>query len=127
MQRPRILLIDEVDVFFSKDFYGNVYLPQASLTDPTIEKLIKFIWENRDSNLTLNKVECSDQYKSCCKHFSSWEFLIKEAVKDMLADVKNFKHDYIVSKDKIAYVEQDGIAYNVVYGYKTLFDAYFEN
>ena len=60
MQRPRILLIDEVDVFFSKDFYGNVYLPQASLTDPTIEKLIKFIWENRDSNLTLNKVECSD-------------------------------------------------------------------
>ena len=45
----------------------------------------------------------------------------------MLADVKNFKHDYIVSKDKIAYVEQDGIAYNVVYGYKTLFAAYFEN
>jgi hypothetical protein len=25
IDRPKILLIDEVDVFFCKDFYGNVY------------------------------------------------------------------------------------------------------
>lgn len=28
--RPRVLLIDEVDVFLSKEFYGNVYCPFAT-------------------------------------------------------------------------------------------------
>jgi hypothetical protein len=28
-KRPQILLIDEVDVFFSNDFYGRTYVPQA--------------------------------------------------------------------------------------------------
>ncbi len=35
--RPKVLLIDEVDIFFSKDFYGNVYNPKACLKDPTIK------------------------------------------------------------------------------------------
>ena len=26
---PRVLLIDEVDVFFSKEFYNKVYVPMA--------------------------------------------------------------------------------------------------
>ncbi|CAF3308048.1 unnamed protein product [Rotaria sp. Silwood2] len=40
----------------------------------------------------------------------------------MLSDVNNFEsHDYVVSQDKIGYIEQDNIVYNVVYGYKTLF------
>jgi hypothetical protein len=28
---PKILLIDEVDVFFNKDFYGNIYTPSTKL------------------------------------------------------------------------------------------------
>ena len=28
-KRPQVLLIDEVDVFFSKSFYGRDYIPQA--------------------------------------------------------------------------------------------------
>lgn len=28
-KRPQVLLIDEVDVFFSDDFYGQTYNPQA--------------------------------------------------------------------------------------------------
>ena len=43
----------------------------------------------------------------------------------MLADIKNFEcHDYVVKDDKIGYKEQDSVAFNVNYGYKTLF-AYF--
>ena len=41
------MLIDEVDVFFSKDFYGNVYTPSASLSDPTITNLLDYVWEKR--------------------------------------------------------------------------------
>ena len=44
---PRVLLIDEVDVFFSKDFYGNSYRPSLNLTEKTIGDLIWWIWKNR--------------------------------------------------------------------------------
>jgi hypothetical protein len=45
--RPRVLLIDEVDVFFSKDFYGNSYRPSLNLSDKTINDLISLIWKER--------------------------------------------------------------------------------
>jgi len=46
--------------------------------------------------------------------------LIDETIKDMIADVQSFQsHDYVVKNDKIGYIEQDNIVYNVVYGYKT--------
>ena len=44
INRPELLLIDEVDVFFCKDFYGNVYSLAAPLKDPTISALIDFIY-----------------------------------------------------------------------------------
>ena len=47
LKRPRVLLIDEVDVFFSKDFYGNSYRPSLNLTDKTINDLMWFIWKER--------------------------------------------------------------------------------
>ena len=42
----------------------------------------------------------------------------------MIADLHDFKHDYLVKDDKIGYKEQDGLSFGVVYGYKTMF-AYF--
>ncbi len=45
----------------------------------------------------------------------------------MLVDVSNFNHDYLVQNDRIAYKELDGISFNVVYGYKTLFAYYHEH
>ena len=47
--RPRVILIDEVDVFFSKDFYGNYYRPSLDLRDKTITDLIHFIWKERNN------------------------------------------------------------------------------
>ncbi|CAF1394740.1 unnamed protein product [Adineta steineri] len=127
-KRAKILLIDEADVFFSQDFYGNVYAPVASLEDPTITALINYLWTYRKSKLTLNKVKETEEYKNCCARFSNWEALIQEAVKDMLADVISFEsHEYIVKDDKVGYIEQDNIIFNAVYGYKTLFAYYFEH
>ncbi|CAF1616219.1 unnamed protein product, partial [Didymodactylos carnosus] len=103
-QHPKILLVDEVDVFFNQDFYGSVYTPLAQLKDPTIMALTDHIWKRRDAALTLVGMKMTLEYRSCCTKFKGWEFLIEEAVKDMLADVKSFKsHDYLVSEDKIAY------------------------
>ncbi|CAF2963370.1 unnamed protein product [Rotaria sp. Silwood2] len=128
IERAKILLIDEVDIFFSRDFYGNVYTPSASLRDPTITSLISYIWTQRKSNLNLNQIKATAQYQACCNRFPTWEPLILEAVKDIIYDVQSFEsHDYFVNQDKIGYVEQDNIAYNVVYGYKTLFAYYCEH
>ncbi|CAF1137415.1 unnamed protein product, partial [Didymodactylos carnosus] len=121
IKRAKILLIDEVDVFFSREFYGNVYTPSASLQDSSITSLVNSIWTQR-KYLNLKRVKATAEYKVCCDRFPKWELLIEEAVKDMLSDVNNYEsHDYVVNQDKIGYIEQDNIVYNVVYGYKTLF------
>jgi hypothetical protein len=127
ISHPKILLVDEVDVFFSKDFYGNVYTPSASLMDPTITSLTDFIWAQKDV-INFAKVIRSAEYKACCARYKGWEFLIEEAVKDMLSDLKTFiSHDYIVINDKIGYKEQDRIVFNMVIGYKTLFAYYYQH
>ncbi|CAF2540249.1 unnamed protein product [Rotaria sp. Silwood2] len=128
IKRAKILLIDEVDVFFSRDFYGNIYIPATSLKDPSITLLINYIWAQRKSKLTLNRVQGTQEYKNCCIRFPKWELLIQEAIKDMISDVKSFEsHNYVVKEDKIGYIELDNILYNVIYGYKTLFAYYFEH
>ena len=122
--RLKILLIDEVDVFFSKEFYGNVYTPSTIIRDPTIAALTNLIWQSR-SKLTYELIKDSDEFKECCKRYSNWEPVVNEAVKNMIYDIKNFEsHDYIIRDDKIGYKEQDNVVFNSVYGYKTLFAYY---
>lgn len=41
-----ILLIDEIDVFFSKDFYGQVYTPGFLYKNEKIIEIIKYIYKN---------------------------------------------------------------------------------
>lgn len=40
-------MIDEVDVFFSKDFYGNTYSPQAIIQNPSVIALLDLVWSMR--------------------------------------------------------------------------------
>ncbi|CAF4273892.1 unnamed protein product [Rotaria magnacalcarata] len=127
-KRLKILFIDEVDVFFSRDFYGNVYTPSASWKDTTLKSLVKFIWTHRSSDLSLSEIQSTPEYKACQEKFPNWILLIDEAINDMIADVHSFQsHDYVVKNDKIGYIEQDNIVYNVIYGYKTLFAYYHEH
>ena len=126
-KRPKVLLIDEVDVFFSKDFYGNTYNPIAVLKHPTITNLVNFIWSNQKTGLSSKRLEATPEYQACINQFKGWEFIIKEAVKDMLADLKDYAHEYVVKNDKIFYNKQDSIANNIVYGYKTMFSYFYEN
>ncbi|CAG9315952.1 unnamed protein product [Blepharisma stoltei] len=68
------------------------------------------------------------EYRLCSQQFPGFEFIIEEAVKDMINHVRQFEsHDYIVQHDKICYKENDGVSFNIVYGYNTLFAYYFEN
>ena len=85
-------MIGEVDVFFSPDFYGNLYTPSSSIQDDSISEMIKFIWSKRNEALiTLEMVTSSPAFKECVAKFEPWEKLIVESVKHMINDVKNFE------------------------------------
>ncbi|ETO07585.1 hypothetical protein RFI_29807, partial [Reticulomyxa filosa] len=121
-------VIDEIDVFFNKEFYGSCCSPTAILRHDNITKLIDYIWANKAPNLTLDDVKKSNEYEECCEVLKDWSALLDEAIKDMLNDIQIFEsHGYQVSNDKIGYKEQDTICYNVRYGYKTLFAYYHEH
>lgn len=99
-------MIDEVDVFFSKDFHGNVYTPACKIQKTEIIALIDYIWANRYHKLTLNKVLSTSEYKAVLSCFPGWEEFIKEAAKNLICDLANFSsHSYEVSKklQKIGY------------------------
>ena len=125
---PRVLLIDEVDVFFTKDFYGNSYNPILKLIVQTIIDLIISIWKERNKSLKFIKVKTFDTFKKCVNIFSNWQELIEEGVKDMLLALKTFSnHQYTVKDDKIGYKYHDDINFNTSYGYNTIFAYLLEN
>jgi hypothetical protein len=126
--RPKILLIDEVDVFFSKDFYGNLYKPLSQIRDTTIDELLKYVWTNRNikANIQYNTLKTTKPFQNCLTRFSYCSALIEECIKTMLSDLKDFEsQDYVVDNDRIGYKDQDSVSYDIYYGYKTIF-AYFK-
>ncbi|CAF3541480.1 unnamed protein product [Rotaria socialis] len=124
--RPKVLLIDEVDVFLSDKYYGGMYIPSVYLKDPSIKELLDSIWQNK-SLKTLNSVKALPAYRTCANKYSNWIFLFDEAIKDMLAALKSFQSStYIVQSDKIVYVEGESIVDNVVRGYDTIWAYYHE-
>jgi len=46
-----LLLIDEVDVFFSNSFYGQIYIPQAQIMHENISALTDYIWTRRQQKI----------------------------------------------------------------------------
>lgn len=42
-------MIDEVDVFFSKEFYNQSYTPIAEIKNPAITELFDYLWNNRNN------------------------------------------------------------------------------
>jgi len=144
--KPNILLIDEVDVFFSKRFYGNQYIPSFKYQHEYINDLFDFIWGKRFLLLNFEKnlnyktekferytqfrkeLEETKEFKKCQTLFSTCKELLNEAIKDILDDLTEYKSHpiYEIENDKIAYREQDKYVYNITYRYKTTFSYYEE-
>jgi regulator of replication initiation timing len=114
MPRHRILLIDELDVLFSKSFYGHGYTILGALEGrrfDCISKLIDFVWENKTLKRPdlWGQVETSDCYRECRKTFPQWEFLIESAAKKMVCDVHEFEEQLLLNPPKR--MDADGLWY----------------
>ncbi|VEU39668.1 unnamed protein product [Pseudo-nitzschia multistriata] len=122
-----IMLVDEVDVFFGPEFYGQTYNQVAELNEEEVAKILKRIWEvhKQGKRSSLDDIKAMPEYKNLKAKIPSHSYLIDNEIKLMLDQVRRVNDEpyYYLdrSTDKIGYKVQDTICYNVTYGYRTVF------
>lgn len=131
----KVLLIDEVDVFFSNTFMGQSYNPSAMLGCENTVTLMQHIWNNRlqQSHVVLASTKQLPQYKTLKQNtFSAAAAgIVDRELINMIADAKNFAdppYDVFNAANKgaepqmrVGYKRLDGMTTQVHYGYKTAF------
>ncbi len=128
--RPKVLLIDEVDVFFSKTFYGNQYHPYSEVRHPSITVLLKHIWSVRKNISKLEDIKKSAEFTHCLEAMSEGvgQELLQEALKMLYVDLIKFEregHHYVLVDGQICYEDGDSLSNLMFYGYETMW-AYFK-
>ena len=125
---PRILLIDEVDVFFSADFYGATYNPVTTYSDKLghVHTVQRFIWAGRMDSFSAakRKLEALEAYTELLSAHKLLKDVISNHSIKMLRDVRE-EHTYELKDGLIAYRDQDIMSTTIRHGYLTLF-AYFK-
>jgi len=130
-KRPKILLIDEVDVFFSRDFYGANYNPSVILRSPEISAILEYIWKNR-TRVTLSEVKKLSEYKTVSDQYRNISRIIDNAILRMVDQCKNFNEPpYDCVKNEfgqtvIGYREGGSVNTSIQHGYKTCFAYLYE-
>jgi len=125
-KKKTALLIDEADVFFGAAFYGNTFNPATRVQNEHTFELIKYIWRNRDMDLTLLQVTSTTHYQELLKIYPPWANLFHAEISKMLLDCQNWDTEYpIPLQDKIAYAINGNTSFTTAFGYCTSF-AYFK-
>lgn len=119
------MIIDEVDVFFSTEFFGKLYSPAMNIKSEEVENLASYVWKNKDT-LKVSEAEASVEFKACQKKYSKIPQLLKYNLYEMISSARNFKHAYVIHDNKIGYVLPEGLSFAASYGWKTIFAYYYE-
>jgi len=123
-QVNRILLIDEADVFFGADFFGNCFNPATLYANLHTFEIAKFIWQNKDS-VQLDQLLHHSSFLKLKSEFPEWEQLFVSEIRKMLFDVHRVEEFHpTVKNDLVGYTLHDEISTEIAYGYATTF-AYF--
>jgi hypothetical protein len=128
-----VLLIDEVDVFFSQEFYGCTYNPIQRFVSAEAAAILTKIWQDRNSNISFALIEKMPEYAALkAKFHPDAAALVDKHIHLMLEDVKDYnnppgevmdvknEHDKVVAQ-KIHYKTQDSYSHNIRHRYKTAF------
>ncbi len=116
--------MDEVDVFFGKDFYGQTYNQVTDISTPELTALIKRIWKERSLKPNIRTLARCSEYQKLVNDFPQWKFLIDNELKLMCSQVNSFdqpSYTYNVQTDQIGYKVLDTISYTLSYGHRTMF------
>jgi hypothetical protein len=125
--RDEILLVDEVDVFFGNEFYGQTYNQVVEIREPEIQEILKKIWiawNQGGRRLKLNDIKSMPEYSRLLSKLSSFSFLLENEISlmlDQVSKVDEVPYYLDVENDCIGYKVMDSISYDVTYGYSTCF------
>ncbi|KAK3239607.1 hypothetical protein CYMTET_50476 [Cymbomonas tetramitiformis] len=121
-----ILLVDEVDVFFGEDFYGQTDIRSIFLREPEIRDVLILVWRSR--TLPWDQVVCavkaSSAFRALHSKFPTWADYLNKEIEKMAKDVSHLRyHEYNYNRglNRIGYKDMDGMSYNTTLGYKTAF------
>ena len=124
-QKQEILLVDEVDVFFGLDFYGQTYNQVPQLHEPEVVTILKAIWEaykQGGRRQRLADIQRLAAYKSLVRKVRGFEYMIDNEISLMLDQVRRVgEKEHFLDGDRIGYKVMDCVSYNVTYGYRTVF------
>lgn len=130
---PNLLLIDEVDVFFSREFYGATYDPTREYACPEAAAILTRIWQDRNTSISFEAVQCMPEVAALKAKFRpEASGLIDQHIHLMLEDVKAYNdpegqvmeisdENGNVVAQKIHYRVQDSYSCALRYRYKTAF------
>ena len=125
--RKEILLVDEVDVFFGSDFYGQTYNQVSLIREPEISDILNHIWiANKRSSRRqrLADIQALPAYLRLVAKMPSFKFLIDAEISLMIDQVRKVDEEpYYLDRetDRIGYKVMDSISYEATYGYRTVF------
>lgn len=120
-----VLLVDEVDVFFGSEFYGQTYNQVVEFREPEVFEILKRIWTAFDSgsrHLKLNDIKSMPEYTRLLDKLPG--YLLDNEISLMLDQVRRVDDvPYYIhpETDRIGYKVMDYISYDVTYGYRTIF------
>ena len=122
--RDRILLIDEVDVFFSNHFYGNLWNPVVTLRSPEMAALLQLIWNGKTNELSVQDVEASSEYTAVDTKYKLQRPNIKKIflseISKMICALKTFEDaPHVIQDGRIGIVEHGTVNFKLQCGYNT--------
>ena len=125
--RKEILLVDEVDVFFGADFYGQTYNQVTQIHEPQIVSILYHIWNTNKSHgrrQRLGDIQNMSAYSQLLAKMPQFKFLIDAEISLMIDQVQKVDEEpYYLDRatDRIGYKIMDSISYEASYGYRTVF------
>uniref|UniRef100_A0A7S4GCW1 SecA DEAD-like N-terminal domain-containing protein n=1 Tax=Eutreptiella gymnastica TaxID=73025 RepID=A0A7S4GCW1_9EUGL len=120
-RNQRILMIDEVDVFFTRRFYGNTYNAGALLRSPEAAAFIAYVWNNRSQQSEQDMMH-SKEYQDLMDCYPSCPNLIRWACSALVANHSKPTNNAFFQNDRVVYKDKDGnVNPHMVYPNRTVF------
>lgn len=127
--REKILLIDEIDVFFGDDFYGRTFNPLSDVSGSF--EVLEEAWEyfTVHKNLTEECIQSFPSWKKLMEKYNrSFKPFFDAQLQMMVRDIQIFKNrKYKINNNLIGYQSQDSYNYGRVHGLETAFCYFWEH
>ena len=75
-ERKKVLLVDEVDWMLTPSLLGNLYRPNARLTNVNVQSLLTHIWKEVLNDISFADVIKLQCYQELVEQYKEWKLLI---------------------------------------------------